>query len=65
MVTGRWNRRLGTLRSDALHARMTRFTGIGIDDGFMRELGEAFEPGTSVFFVLVREARNQTMRQAA
>lgn len=32
-------------------------TDIGIDDGFMRELGEAFEPGTSALFILVREAR--------
>ncbi|WP_449234080.1 DUF1269 domain-containing protein [Azospirillum doebereinerae] len=46
---------------------MTRFTGIGtgIDDGSMREIGEAFEPGTSALFILVRKARNQTMRQAA
>jgi len=29
---------------------------IGIDDNFMRELGETMQPGTSALFVLVRKA---------
>lgn len=33
-----------------------RFTDIGIDDAFMKELGEQFQPGCSAIFVLVKKA---------
>lgn len=32
-----------------------RFTDIGIDDAFARQLGEQLQPGTSVLFILVRQ----------
>ncbi len=31
-------------------------TDIGIDDNFIREIGEAIEPGTSALFILVRKS---------
>jgi len=31
------------------------YTDIGINDSFMRELGESFAPGTAAVFVLVRK----------
>lgn len=31
-------------------------TDIGIDDNFIKELGNTIEPGTSALFVLVRKA---------
>ncbi len=33
-----------------------KFSDIGIDDKFMKELGEAFKPDTSALFVLIRKA---------
>ncbi len=33
-----------------------RFTDIGIDDAFMKELAEEFKPGCSAIFVLVKKA---------
>ena len=33
-----------------------KFTDIGIDDKFIKELGETFQPGSSGLFVLVRKA---------
>ncbi|HBH27346.1 MAG: DUF1269 domain-containing protein [Desulfofustis sp. PB-SRB1] len=33
-----------------------KLSDIGIDDKFMKELGDAFTPGTSALFVLVRKA---------
>jgi uncharacterized membrane protein len=33
-----------------------KLTDIGVDDKFMKELGESFKPGTSALFVLVRKA---------
>ena len=33
-----------------------KFSDIGIDDKFMKELGETFKPNTSALFVLVRKA---------
>jgi uncharacterized membrane protein len=32
------------------------FTDLGIDDKFMKELGETFRPGCSAIFILVRKA---------
>lgn len=32
------------------------FTDVGINDNFMKELGETFEPGSSAIFVLVRKS---------
>ena len=48
---------LGVAAGAASGALAGALTDIGIDDGFMRELGEAFEPGTSALFILAREAR--------
>lgn len=33
-----------------------RFTDIGIDDSFMKELSEQFQPGCSAIFILVKKA---------
>ncbi|MEJ2058615.1 MAG: DUF1269 domain-containing protein [Desulfofustis sp.] len=33
-----------------------KLTDIGVDDKFMKDLGESFKPGTSALFVLVRKA---------
>lgn len=33
-----------------------KLTDIGVDDKFMKELGESFKPGSSALFVLVRKA---------
>ena len=33
-----------------------RFTDLGIDDNFMKELSESFKPGCSAIFILVRKA---------
>lgn len=33
-----------------------KLTDIGVDDKFMKELGESFKPATSALFVLVRKA---------
>jgi uncharacterized membrane protein len=32
------------------------FTDLGIDDKFMKELGESFQPGCSAIFILVKKA---------
>lgn len=32
------------------------FTDVGINDNFMKELGQTFEPGSSAIFVLVRKS---------
>ena len=33
-----------------------KLSDIGVDDKFMKDLGESFKPGTSALFVLVRKA---------
>ena len=33
-----------------------KFRDLGINDDFIKELGETFQPGTSALFVLVRKA---------
>ena len=33
-----------------------KFTDLGIDDNFMKELSESFKPGCSAIFILVRKA---------
>ena len=33
-----------------------RFTDLGIDDNFMKDLSESFKPGCSAIFILVRKA---------
>jgi uncharacterized membrane protein len=38
------------------HAAFASFYDVGIDDRFMRQLSEGFEPGCSALFTLVRKA---------
>lgn len=40
----------------AVGALSGALTNIGIDDNFIRELGNTIEPGTSAIFVLVRKS---------
>lgn len=37
------------------------FSDIGVDDGFIKEVGETIEPGHSALFLLVREATPEKM----
>lgn len=41
-----------------------KLSDIGIDDTFMKELGESFQPGTSAIFVLVRKATPDKVLEA-
>lgn len=41
-----------------------KLTDIGIDDKFMKELGETIRPGTSALFVLVRKATPDKVAEA-
>jgi uncharacterized membrane protein len=46
---------LGVAAGAASGALAGAFTDIGVDDNFMREVGQTLEPGTSALFVLVRK----------
>jgi uncharacterized membrane protein len=46
---------LGVAAGAASGALAGALTDIGIDDNFMREVGQSLEPGTSALFVLVRK----------
>jgi uncharacterized membrane protein len=48
---------VGAVVGAAAGAVAGKLADIGIDDAFMRELGETLQPGTSALFVLVRNAR--------
>jgi uncharacterized membrane protein len=41
-----------------------RFTDIGIDDSFMKELSEQFQPGCSAIFILVKKATPDKVMEA-
>jgi uncharacterized membrane protein len=47
---------LGAAVGAAAGALSGKFTDIGIDDNFIKELGETIKPGTSALFVLVKKA---------
>jgi uncharacterized membrane protein len=47
---------LGAAMGAAAGALSGKFTDIGIDDNFIKELGETIKPGTSALFVLVKKA---------
>ena len=40
-----------------------KLADIGIDDKFMKELGETFQPGTSALCVLVKEATRDKVEE--
>ena len=41
-----------------------KLSDIGVDDKFMKELGETFKPGTSALFVLVRKVTPDKVLEA-
>jgi|APIni6443716594_1056825.scaffolds.fasta_scaffold172893_2 uncharacterized membrane protein len=47
----------GSIAGAAVGAAAASFADIGIDDGFMKELGETLKPGTSALFVTVRNTK--------
>jgi len=47
---------IGTLAGAAAGAVSGALSDIGINDDFMKKLGEGFKPGTSALFILVRKA---------
>ena len=47
---------IGTVAGAAAGAVGGALADVGIDDNFMRQLSEGFQPGTSALFVLVRQA---------
>jgi uncharacterized membrane protein len=51
-----FNPLLGWAVGAAAGALSGSFTDIGIDDNFIKEVGNTIEPGTSAIFVLVRKA---------
>ena len=50
-----FNPLLGWVAGSAAGALSGAVTDIGIDDNFIKEIGNALEPGTSAIFVLVRQ----------
>jgi len=55
---------LGMVAGAGVGAIGGKFTDIGIDDKFMKELGETFQPGSSGLFVLVRNATPDKVLEA-
>ena len=47
---------IGTLAGAAAGAVSGALSDVGINDDFMKKLGEGFQPGTSALFILVRKA---------
>jgi uncharacterized membrane protein len=47
---------IGTLAGAAAGAVSGALSDVGINDEFMKKLGEGFKPGTSALFILVRKA---------
>ena len=52
-----WGLAIGTV----LGALRGKFTDIGIDDKFIKEVGETIEPGHSAIFLLIRESTPDRM----
>jgi len=46
----------GLLAGAAMGALMGHFTDVGVDDKFIKEVGNTIQPGNSALFLLVREA---------
>lgn len=46
----------GLLAGAAIGALMGHFTDVGIDDKFIKEVGNTIQPGNSALFLLVRES---------
>lgn len=55
---------LGWAVGAAVGAFSGALTDIGIDDNFIREMGETLEPGTSAIFVLVRKSTPDKVLEA-
>ena len=55
---------LGMVAGAGVGAIGGKFTDIGIDDKFMKELGETFQPGSSGLFVLVRKVTPDKVLEA-
>ena len=49
----------GSIAGAAVGAAAASFADIGIDDAFMKELGETLTPGTSALFVTVRKTTHE------
>ena len=47
----------GSVAGAAAGAAASTLADVGIDDGFMKELGETLKPGTSALFVAVRKSK--------
>ena len=56
-----WMPWLGAAIGALSGAVAAHFTDIGVDDGFIKEVGETIEPGHSALFLLVREATPEKM----
>ena len=59
-----FNPLLGAAVGAGAGALSGKFSDIGIDDKFIKELGETITPGTSAIFVLVRKATPDKVLEA-
>jgi uncharacterized membrane protein len=55
---------LGVVAGAGAGAISGKFSDIGIEDTFMKDLGETFKPGTSALFVLVRKSTPDKVLEA-
>ena len=55
---------LGVVAGAGAGAIGGKFSDIGIEDKFMKDLGESFKPGSSALFVLVRKATPDKVLEA-
>jgi uncharacterized membrane protein len=55
---------LGVVAGAATGAIGGKFSDIGIEDTFMKDLGETFKPGSSALFVLVRKSTPDKVLEA-
>lgn len=56
-----WMPWLGAAIGSLSGAVSAHFTDIGVDDGFIKEVGDTIEPGHSALFLLVKEATPDKM----